>query len=184
MYFIVYVFAMLTYIKSKTSSTSLTDGTKTKITGGFNPHDIYIHSFNCSTSQVDFFLEIIEGSPLMYSYHSNYGTNFNPSEKDLIYLSLSNSLEKAKIIDTTMILKLNLLKANNANEDDQIVIIVYKFQIWILIAVLSFVAVFGLIGLITCLLYKQIQQVKIEDENSEDIEILDHSTFDLFPEEK
>ena len=60
----------------------------------------------------------------------------------------------------------------------------YKFQIWILIAVLSFVAVFGLIGLITCLLYKQIQQVKIEDENSEDIEILDHSTFDLFPEEK
>ena len=83
-----------------------------------------------------------------------------------------------------MILKLNLLKANNANEDDQIVIIVYKFKIWILIAVLSFVAVFGLIGLITCLLYKQIQQVKIEDENSEDIEILDHSTFDLFPEEK
>ena len=184
MYFIVYVFAMLTYIKSKTSSTSLTDGTKTKITGGFNPHDIYFHSFNCSTSQVDFFLEIIEGSPLMYSYHTNYGTNFNPSEKDLIYLSLSNSLEKAKIIDTTMILKLNLLKANNANEDDQIVIIVYKFKIWILIAVLSFVAVFGLIGLITCLLYKQIQQVKIEDENSEDIEILDHSTFDLFPEEK
>ena len=129
MYFIVYVFAMLTYIKSKTSSTSLTDGTKTKITGGFNPHDIYIHSFNCSTSQVDFFLEIIEGSPLMYSYHTNYGTNFNPSEKDLIYLSLSNSLEKAKIIDTTMILKLNLLKANNANEDDQIVIIVYTIYL-------------------------------------------------------
>ena len=32
---------------------------------------------------------------------------------DLIYLSLSNSLEKAKIIDTTMILKLNLLKARS-----------------------------------------------------------------------
>ena len=41
MYFIVYVFAMLTYIKSKTSSTSLTDGTKTKITGVLT-HMIFI----------------------------------------------------------------------------------------------------------------------------------------------
>ena len=125
MYIIICVFAIVTYIKSKTSSTYLKRGTKTKITGDFKPHDIYIHSFDCSTSQVDFFLEKIEGSPLMYSYHTYYGTTFSSNEKDLIYLSLSDSIEKAKNIDTTMILKLNLLKRNNANEDDQIVIIVY-----------------------------------------------------------
>ena len=68
MYIIFCVFAFLTCIKSKTSSTTLNRGTKTKITGDFKPHDIYIHSFDCSTSQVDFFLEKIEGSPLMYSY--------------------------------------------------------------------------------------------------------------------
>lgn len=61
-------------------------------------------------------------------------------------------------------------------------LISYKFQIWILISILSFVAVFVLVGLVTCLMYKQIKVVQIEDENSEDIEILDQSNCILFPE--
>ena len=93
-----------------------------------NPKDIHIYYFNSNTHQVDFFLEKRKGNPYMYSYHCYNAINFYPTESDLLTLSITEVLEKAKIIDTTMILKLNLVSPNIVTEEDQIVIIVYCSQ--------------------------------------------------------
>ena len=45
----------------------------------------------------------------LYSYLSNDANHYLPTEDDLIYLSIGEATEKAKNIDTTMVLKLNLL---------------------------------------------------------------------------
>ena len=96
-------------IKSETIHLGLENGIRTNITN-IHANDIVIHNFTCSTTQVVFFLDKTKGSPLMYSYHSYNALNFNPTADDIIALSVSDSLEKSKLIDTTMILKLNLLE--------------------------------------------------------------------------
>ena len=114
-------------IKSETYSSVLINGT-TNYFHDIKPRDINIYHYNSSSLQVDFFLEKIKGYPLMYSYLSNDANHYLPTEDDLIYLSIGEATEKAKNIDTTMVLKLNLLFQNDVTEDNQYVIIVYCSQ--------------------------------------------------------
>ena len=123
-----YIFIFnLIFIKSETYSSVLVNGIKNYF-HDIKPRDINIYHYNSSSLQVDFFLEKIKGSPLMYSYLSNDANHYLPTEDELIYLSIGEATEKAKSIDTTMILKLNLLFQNNITEDNQYVIIVYCSQ--------------------------------------------------------
>ena len=115
------IFFIISCIKSETTHIGLKNGIRTNITD-IQSNNIVIHNFTSSTTQVDFFLDKTKGSPLMYSYHSYDALNFYPSADDLVALSVSDSLEKSKVIDTTMIIKLNLYAPNNGTDNDQIVI--------------------------------------------------------------
>ena len=127
LYGIIILIFNLIFIKCETYHFELEKGIKQDF-HDINPKDIHIYYFNSNTHQVDFFLEKRKGNPYMYSYHCYNALNFYPTETDLITFSITEVLEKAKIIDTTMILKLNLIGPNIATEEDQIVIIVYCSQ--------------------------------------------------------
>ena len=78
-----YIFVFnLIFIKSETYSSVLVNGIKNYF-HDIKPRDINIYHYNSSSLQVDFFLEKIKGSPLMYSYLSNDANHYLPTEDEL-----------------------------------------------------------------------------------------------------